>query len=162
MLTLNLSIVLLYYYGNNKNNEPTNKQKTLEKELENFVLSEKLLGEAKIQCKEKIKDIGKEINDKLSFITLRAEQLEEEEHKINHLLKLLQNRFASLNLSKYNKIAKENEITKQELEEALRENYDLHETLEEMNMKTLEKQDMLEQENKHLKEQIKLLLSKRS
>lgn len=123
--------------------------------VDEYLSTEKLLEGAKTECKIIIHTAAKEINDKFSLITLKAEQLENEENRINHMLKLLQTRIASSNFAKCNKLAKELEIAKQELEEALRENYDLHETLEDLNTKSLEKQETLTQENIKLREFIK-------
>ncbi|OMJ76968.1 hypothetical protein SteCoe_23554 [Stentor coeruleus] len=123
--------------------------------IDEYSSIEKLLEVAKTECKIIIHAVAKEINDKFSLITLKAEQLENEENRINHMLKLLQNRISSSNFAKCNKLAKELEIAKQDLEEALRENYDLHETLEDLNTKSLEQRETLAQENIKLKEFIK-------
>ena len=128
--------------------------------IDSFLHSEKLLEEAKALCKSQILAVAKEINDKMNFITLRTEQLENEEEKVNHLLKLLQNKLMTSGLPKLNKVLKELEITKQELEEAIRENYDLHETLEEINIKSLENQEVLEEENNRLKDIINSMSTK--
>lgn len=120
--------------------------------IEDYIQNQKSIEEAKIQCKNEIIKVAKEINDKFNVITLRTEQLENEEIRINHLLKLLQERFVASGLPKVKKIMKELEITKQELEDSIRENYDLHETLEEINSKSLETQEKLELEISKLKE----------
>lgn len=127
------------------------------KKYQNQKKSEQLLESAKVECKEMIHKFSKEINDKLNHLTLKTQKLENEESKINHLFKLLQHRLSTSGISTLSKVTKECEMTKKELEEALRENYDLHETLEQLNAKSLEKQERLTEENKKLKSIIRKL-----
>ena len=119
--------------------------------------SEQLLESAKIACKDLIHKFSKEINEKLNQLTLKTQKLENEENKINHLFKLLQHRVNTSGMANLAKITREFEITKKELEEAMRENYDLHETLEQMNYKSLQTQDKLVEENKKLKSLVRNL-----
>lgn len=127
------------------------------KKFQNQKKSEQLLESAKVECKEMIHKFSKEINDKLNHLTLKTQKLENEENKINHLFKLLQHRLNTSGISTLSKITKECEMTKKDLEEALRENYDLHETLEQLNAKSLETQERLTEENKKLKSIIRKL-----
>lgn len=127
------------------------------KKYQNQKKSEQLLESAKVECKEMIHKFSKEINDKLNHLTLKTQKLENEESKINHLFKLLQHRLSTSGISTLSKVTKECEMTKKELEEALRENYDLHETLEQLNAKSLETQERLTEENKKLKSIIRKL-----
>ncbi|OMJ77227.1 hypothetical protein SteCoe_23221 [Stentor coeruleus] len=130
-------------------------QKFKPSSIDEYLNTEKLLESAKSECKIQIHTVAKDINEKFSQITLKAEQLENEETRLVHLLKLIKDKMISSGLPNFNKISKELDIAKQELEEALRENYDLHETLEDLNTKSLEKQEKLMQENSRLKEQLK-------
>lgn len=127
------------------------------KKYQSLKKSEQLLESAKIACKDLIHKFSKEINEKLNQLTLKAQKLENEENKINHLFKLLQLRLNTSGMANLSKITKECEITKKELEEALRENYDLHETLEQMNFKSLQTQEKLIEENKKLKSLVRNL-----
>lgn len=138
-----------------KKHGKTPQQKLKPSSIDDYLNTEKLLESAKSECKTQIHTVAKDINEKFNQITLKAEQLENEEARLVHLLKLIKDRMITSGLPNFNKISKELDIAKQELEEALRENYDLHETLEDLNTKSLEKQEKLMQENLRLKEQLK-------
>jgi chromosome segregation ATPase len=131
------------------------------KKYENLRKGEKLLEIAKVECKEMIFKFSKEINEKYSEIVLRTQKLEFEEGKIHHLFKILQNKINTSGMANVTKLKKDLEIAKKELEEALRENYDLHETLEHINQVNAEKQEQLMIENEKLKNMIKVVQERR-
>ena len=125
------------------------------KKYQNLKKNENLLNNAKVECKEMIHEFVKDLNEKYSDLFLKTQNVESEQGKIHHLFKLIQTKFSNSSMPNGAKVKRELELTKKELEEALRENYDLHETLEHFNLKNNEKYEMVLAENARLKQIIK-------
>ena len=125
------------------------------KKYQSLKKTEAMLSSAKAECKEMIHKFVKDLNEKYSDLFLKTQTIESEQGKIHHLFKLIQTKVSNSSVPNGLKVKRELDLTKKELEEALRENYDLHETLEHFNLKNNEKYEEVLAENARLKQLIK-------